>query len=337
MKSITEYLRAAPILLLFALLLFCTGTAVPAAEAGLKLCAERVVPSLFPLSVLTNLLLLWLPSEKGNGAERPSCALPLLLALMGGYPLGAQTVSRLYQQGALSRSDAVRLARFSNQAGPAFLLGAVGLRQFQSVRFGLLLWVVQLASAGLTAFCFGLRRENAPIKNQLLRSVAMPFSRSLSEAVRRSTGSMLQVCGLVVVFTTLLAVLRSLPLLCVIPKPVWAVLAGGLELTGGLALLPETLRSAALPLCAILCVWGGLCVHFQSLCFFADAKLPFGSYLVGKLVQTTVALPLSCLLAGVFGLADYGTVFPVSGIVVMILVFFIFFRFLTGNRVKTLL
>ena len=50
----------------------------------------------------------------------------VLLGLLGGYPVGAQTAGELARTGAVSRQEGQRLLLFCNNCGPAFALGVAG-------------------------------------------------------------------------------------------------------------------------------------------------------------------------------------------------------------------
>ena len=86
-----------------------------AAARALSLCAGTVIPSLFPFLVISGLLIAlgfgeWL-SPYLSGLMTPLFRLPgqasgpLLLGLVGGYPIGAQSAAELYQQGLLTKNE----------------------------------------------------------------------------------------------------------------------------------------------------------------------------------------------------------------------------------------
>ena len=114
-----------------AILILDGKTAITGAQDGIALCLQTVIPSLFPfilLSILlTNTLLghaIPLLRPLGRLFHLPSGSESLLIcAFLGGYPVGAQTVSSLFQNGQLPRSTADRMLTFCNNAGPAFLFG----------------------------------------------------------------------------------------------------------------------------------------------------------------------------------------------------------------------
>lgn len=65
----------------------------------------------------------------------------LLLGLVGGYPIGAQTAAGLYRDRLLTREEAQRLLTFCNNANPVFLISVLGAGVFGSVRVGVWLWL----------------------------------------------------------------------------------------------------------------------------------------------------------------------------------------------------
>ena len=131
----------------------------------------------------------------------------LFIGLTGGYPAGAAYIAELEISGAVTPREAERLLAFCNNSGPAFLVGAVGVGVFHSVRAGLLLYAVHIAAALLTGLFFRGRfspRGDPPV----FLDSADPAA-ALTQAVRRSVTAILNVCGFVVFFSVLLAVRKA--------------------------------------------------------------------------------------------------------------------------------
>ena len=292
---------------LFLLLAFRTAEAKQAAFQSLRLCAGVLLPALFPFSVASNLFL-------GTGAYQPFSRLlrrplailgfpdraagPLLTGLLGGYPIGIQSLTAAYQSGMLSKEEAVRVSMLCNQAGPGFLLGAVGLSLYGSKKVGLLLWLVQLLSLLAAALLFSGTAHGMPAVRSRRSAETLPVKSllvSLPEAIRRSCLGMLTVCGCVVFFGTLCGLLQ--PLLDHLPEPLPAVLAGALELSGGVLCLPVSPLPLSFVLCAGLLSWGGCSVHVQSATALREAGLPLRPYLLGKLAQTGFSLVFSLIFS----------------------------------------
>ncbi len=138
------------------LLLVMPDTVSEATGRALSLCAARVVPSVFPFSVLSSLIVavggasaldraLSPVSRVLFGSERGASA--LLLGMMFGFPLGALTVGAEYRAGALGRRESARLLAFVCCASPTFPVYAVGVGCFGSASVGVAIWLSQAAAS----------------------------------------------------------------------------------------------------------------------------------------------------------------------------------------------
>lgn len=269
-------------------------TALLGAQQGVQLCLMTVVPSLFPFFFLSNLLtstLSGVPSRTLRPLGRlfgvPAGTEPFVLAgLLGGYPAGAQGIARSYSAGHIPLKTACRLLAFCNQPGPAFLFGMVAFL-FPRRWMVWLLWGILLLSALLTArFLPGTEESIAAPAEEAPRQ-ASPLSGALA-----ATGT---VCGWVVLFRVMLAFL-SRWFLWMVPPLAQVSITGLLELTNGCLLL-ESLSDVRLRfvLAAGLLTLGGLCVTMQTVSLLRG--LPVRQYLLGKLLQTVIALSLAVAAA----------------------------------------
>ena len=309
---------ALPLFLLAALLL-SSGAAAEGCRRALAVCARLIVPSLFPFFVLSfYCTALGLPGVLGHllapaamrlyGISGPGAS-ALLIGLTGGYPAGAAYIADMEKSGAVSTAEAKRLLAFCNNSGPAFLVGAVGIGIFHSAAAGLLLYAVHAAAALLTGLFFRRRTRFDDIPPVFL-DAADPAA-ALSDAVRRSVAAVLNICGFVVCFSVLLAVLDgggTLSLLCGFLSvnfgwalPVSrALLAGFLELGSGTAALEGlALSPPTLALAAFLTGWGGLSVYFQTLSLLSDCKAKGALHLTGRLLCASIGAVLAYLAGSI--------------------------------------
>ena len=142
-------------------LLAASDVAAQAVREGLALCGGSVIPALFPFLVVSRLFV-----ATGSAAALGRLLAPLtrrmlgisgpggtavLLGLLGGYPVGAQTAGELVRTGAISRQEGQRLLLFCNNCGPAFALGVAGVGCFGSLRAGVWLWLIHVSAAVLMA------------------------------------------------------------------------------------------------------------------------------------------------------------------------------------------
>lgn len=266
-----------------------------AAEA-LILCGKSVIPALFPFLVVSSLLIAlgfgeWV-SPYLAGLMTPLFRLPgltssaLLLGLVGGYPIGAQTAADLYRQHLLTREETERLLAFCNNSNPVFLISVLGAGVFGSVRAGVLLWLIHVLSALLVGLLFRghgkpADRQHAPSVS--CRTVSLPAA--FVTAVRNSAGGMLSVCAFVTLFYVVATPLKALG------PHLGAALVGVVELFSLTPLLaPDCFGFVLAAGCA---GWGGLSVLCQTAAVLDGTDLSLRSCLLGKLTQGL----LSALLA----------------------------------------
>ena len=309
-----------------ALLLSITGLllfpqeSMTAVREGLKLCFNVIIPSLFPFFVLSSLVVdLGLYTYPGRLLEplmRPlfhvggSCCTALVLGFIGGYPVGAKTAIALYKNGLATRTETERLLAFCNNSGPAFILGVVGAGIFSSTQVGLLLYCAH----ALASLCVGLlfrfykgdEQANVNVKRGQIFHVKH-FTTALTDCIKNSFSSVLNICAFVLFFTVVLRLLFCsglLPLMAAFLgnlfaplgfDRIWAqkLLTGVLELSSGVASLSQGGNlSANVSMAAFMLGWAGISVHCQVLSFLSGSGLSGKTYVLGKLLHGGISAGL---------------------------------------------
>ena len=305
---------------------------------ALQLCGGLLIPSLFPVSVLSGCLIrLQAVRTKSVVGKRvlsrfglsESGLLAAALGLLGGYPLGAQIVSSMYREGKISKSEAEALSCVCNNAGPAFLIGAVGAVLFSDPLQGFRLWIIQIVSAFLTGLLLlpsGRKpddRSTRSVRSSVQVSAQLPAAIAESSlAMLRLTGSVAFFCAVQSYLDRVLEALR-LPIL-------WnAGLSCFLELAGGISRLSELSSTLRFPLAAAFCGFGGICVHLQAWACFNGAGIPAKRYLLAKSLQGLIAGSLAILLQGTTSCPHC---LLAAGIAVLFLSFSTFFKKQIGIR-----
>lgn len=266
---------------------------------ALSLCARSVIPSLFPFLVVSSLLVSlgfgqWI-SPYFAGFMTPLFGLPghassaLVLGLVGGYPIGAQTASNLYQAGLLTRQETQRLLAFCNNSNPVFLISVLGAGIFGSTRIGIWLWLIHVASALITGILFRGRNTNTGPRHTPKPVTIVSFSSAFVSAVRGAAMGMLSICAFVTLFYILAAPLAALP------SPVGTLLVGSLELFSLTPLLTPDRFSFIL---ASGCTgWGGLSVLCQTAAVLEGSSLSLRPCILGKLLQGLLSALLAAALS----------------------------------------
>lgn len=298
-----------------------------AVKQGLALCANVILPSLFPFFVLSGMVVeLGLSRYPGMLLQHimsplfrvsGSCACALVLGFVGGYPVGAKTAISLYKNGQCSKTEAERLLAFCNNAGPAFVLGVVGTGIFGSSGAGALLYLIHMTASLLVGLLFRFYRPSqhpSPLSGPCPArscSLSAAFTRSVGAAVSAS----LNICAFVLFFTVMLRCLSLSGvsgllsnLLAGIFAPLgltapWAqrLLTGLLELSSGVSSLAGGgSPGGRLSMAAFMLGWAGLSVHCQVLSFMEDSGLSAKTYFAGKALHGCFSAGLTALVFPLF-------------------------------------
>ena len=332
-RGVRDALLGAALVLAAVSLVLWPQQSIEAAREGLGLCANVIIPSLFPFFVLAGLVVeLGLAEYVGRALEGVmyplfrvpgACASALALGFVGGYPVGARTAISLYETGLCSKTEAERLLAFCNNSGPAFILGVVGAGVFCDSRVGVWLYLAH----ALASVCVGLvfrfykgsggsgsvgRFPRSPIR-------ARRLSAAFTETVKSSFLSTLNICSFVVFFTVVIRMLTASGILPVLAKALTALfgplgmteewsrrlLTGLLEISSGVwSLNGEGSFGGRLSMAAFMLGWAGISVHCQVLSFLGDSRLAVGTYLTGKMLHAGLSALFVCFLVRVVPLEE---------------------------------
>lgn len=279
-----------------------------AAKNGIELCLTVMLPSLFPFFVLSNLTVrLGLADRLGRllaPVMRPvfnvsgAGAAALALGFIGGYPVGAKTVISLCRSGRLTRTEAERMLAYSNNSGPAFILGVVGTGIFTEKGAGLTLYAVHALTSLIIGVAFRFYKRNetpggaAPPRTER-ESAAGAFVGSVADGF----GQCLSISAFVLFFTVLIRLLfisgavgcaaELLKGLGMERAAAESLVTGAIELTSGVWSLRDAGAdfSSRLALSAFMLGWAGLSVHCQVMSFIEDSGLRKSTYFAGKLLH----------------------------------------------------
>ena len=305
MKKFRAALPALALAAAFAALLRFPQEVSASVTEGLRLSVSVLIPSLFPFFICVNLTSalgltgvlarVFAPVMRRMFHVSGAGCTAVLCGAAGGYPSGAQCVAALYREGQLSRAEAEYLLLFCNNAGPAFLFGAVGTVLGIGMTGCLLLWGIHL----LSALVIGLVNRPKEAPNAALPPIQRAnASGAVVEAVRSAGQAVLQITMFVAAFSVL-ARLLTLASAHILPDGACTVLTGMLELSGGipaLANLPIALRWK-LALASFFLGFGGLCVWMQMQAVLAPAGLSGCGMLLAKLAQGLLAALITFFLA----------------------------------------
>ena len=252
-------------------------------------------------------------------------AYALLLGIISGYPVGAKIVTDLRNSNLCTKDEGERMLCFTNNSGPLFIIGTVGITLFSNTSIGILLLVTHILSAITVGIILGLlsrvKKAHTAINNSYLAVPVRPCTFSnlgavLSDAILDSSKTIIMIGGFVVIFSVVISILNTshilkafsyllypiLKLLNVDTSFATSLLSGIIELTNGVSLVcsvPNKSIFVNIVLCAFLLGFGGISVLLQVLSISSKSDLSIKKYIYGKLLQGIIASGFTYILLNV--------------------------------------
>lgn len=260
-------------------------------QSGLSLCVKTIIPSLFPFMVVSEFLVLSgtgsAVGEKLTALTRLIFKLPgctscvIMMSLIGGFPVGAGMTARLVEEKYITKQQGRSMLMFCLNCGPAFSVSAVGIAMLGSKKIGIIIYtslVISSLSVGFVTRFFGKGEADILIKTR-----SDINGGAIISSVKNSVNAMLSICAWVVLFSCVGSFVDLLPM----NEKMKAVIFSLFEVTNGCKT-----TSDVLPVFAIAGVigWSGFAVHCQVYEHLKKCEMPYGRFLLGRLLNSITAM-----------------------------------------------
>ena len=300
-------------------LLIFSNANLSSAKTGLALWANSVVPSLLPFFIATELLgytnIISVLGKLLNKLMKPifnvpgEGAFPFIMGIISGYPMGAKIVSNLKSEGICTKVEAERLLAFTNNSGPLFIIGTVGIGLFKDASTGILLFITHILACLTVGFTFRFwkcskRFETkgvCPLSSQKIVSISN-LGEVLSTSIMNAINTIFLIGGFIVLFSVIISILENSGILDALAHFIYPILnifnvplnfadgifTGLLELTNGICNISNISTksiSINIIICAFLLGFGGISIMLQILSIISKAKISIKPYIIGKLLQ----------------------------------------------------
>ncbi len=290
-------------LLLTVIMLFFGNELKDAIISGMSLAALRIIPTVFPFMILSDLWMSCAEIKRDNRFARlfenalginGTAVIALLSGIFCGFPLGVKTAVSLYKAGAMSKDELERLSPIVNLPSLAFVISGVGTGLLGNAIIGISLYISVLIGSlvvGLVAKGKGQKSSNT---NVILRQ-----NFDLVSSVRDAGVSSLAMAAYITFFSGVIGLVRA-----VVPNACFVTLLSTLfEVGNSTSLIAK--RGAFSPLytlsiTAFALGFSGLSVHLQAFSLM-PREISRRRYLIAKLligiISAILVLPISFLFA----------------------------------------
>ena len=275
----------------------CTEGAVK----GLLLSGRVIIPSLFPFTACVlfimksgglNLLDFANPFTKRVFRLSPQQFSLMLLSFIGGYPVGAKLLNEAVKSGKISKENAGIMLNYCVNAGPAFIVLAVGGGILGSKKIGYLLLLAHIISSLILSLVFGhfIKNDNTDSENTAESfSPADNFVVSVCEAA----SAIFSVCAYVILFSTVNEYMNCLSEKISVLKYISPLLEVTNAVTG--------MRNIVI--IAFLLGFAGVSVWCQIISMGKLIKINFAVFTLSRTAHGVLSAVITALLLKVFGIA----------------------------------
>lgn len=326
--SVKKYFFTVLCLVFILTLIIFSDTNLEAAKYGLALWTTSVVPSLFPFFVATELLCntniiyiagKYLKNIIGKLFNVPGeGAIALMIGIICGYPAGAKVIVNLKEREVLTKEEAERLLAFTNNSGPLFILGTIGISFLNNKKIGYILLFTHIVACLTVGYIFRSWKKDKQRIWNIYKTDSLKKNMSISEfgeilgmSIKKSIGTILNIGGFIVIFSVIISILETSHIFDIITsftnklgfqgEIIVGILKGILELTNG-AKAVSVLGSSNLNIAilAFIIGFGGISVMLQVYSIIAKEKISIKPYIYGKLLQGILAFSYTLIFLTLF-------------------------------------
>ena len=262
-------------------------------DEGIALCIEVLVPSLFLFMALTAYLI-------ASGAASilaaplrelsrllfrlpPESMTAILLAVLGGYPIGAGCAAMLYEEGILSESEAAKTAYIAVASGPGFLLNYIGRSLLNNPSAGNILLGAQAVGVIVTGIIVGRSVSSAPPTRR--SGVSRSEGNALVQAVHAAGYATFSMCATVLLFSAVIEVVMT------VSDPAAAdIVAPLIEITTGCR---RICTRVPLYITAFCVGFGGIAVHFQIFARLKGIRISKALFFLFRIIEGIITMAVT--------------------------------------------
>ena len=302
-----QFLIGFSVCFLFLYLLLFPQNELYACTHALVLWSGSVVPALFPVMILSRLLI---STNILYFILKPVAFLcgrflhlsfygtyALLLGYVCGYPMGVKTIADLEDERLLSQEEGRFLATFINNVSPGFLSGYVCTELLQKPETAPACMVIIYGASLTYGTVTAIFQKNADtLPPYTKETIVQPDQKShlsflmlLDHTLEDSILQLLKIGGYMVLFSVLSSITCVFSFL---PETAMVLLSATLEISCGAQQITLLACSAFLKgiLLTASLSFGGLCSAFQSSSFLQRAGIPLPKYIKAKAMISLIAL-----------------------------------------------
>lgn len=299
-----------PIFALIILILIYPEISKKGASLGLVISGKIIIPSLFPFTVCVLFLMrskfityfnVLTPLTRFLFSIDGNMFSIMILSFLGGYPTGAKLLNEAVSLKKIKAKNAKFMLNYCVNAGPAFVVLAVGNGIAGSKSIGYLLLFSHIISSFLLALFFKFFMDTPSNKMNQEENI-LPFTENFVASVSNAATTVFGICCHVIFFSTIAEYVlhfeKSIPVL--------KYLSLILEVTTGVTSTKNIL------VISFLLGFAGISVWFQVFALADRFKINKLLFIVSRFFQGIISGLITAILLKITGISIYTSVINAS-------------------------
>ena len=295
----------APIFALILIIIFFIQPNIVRAGAinGIILWYSKILPFLFPMFILSNILLQYnflydilekisVVSKKVLGSA--FAIIPFIISIISGYPSGALVTDLIVKSNRITESEGNYLLAFTNLCSFQFISAVVVLSMLKDI--SLLIYIIIPHYVGAIVLSKFLKKDFSYIrlskKESFIKHIS--FNEAFNNAISKSILSILTIAGIIVIFSIISEYFMSIVSISngsSVLNIFVSLIIGMLELTNGCNIICSSLLPIEVKLILLnfLISFAGCSIVFQTITVTSKLDINILEYLKVKFVHGIIS------------------------------------------------
>lgn len=309
-----------PILILLIIFAFIVkpSTVSDGAFKGLNIWINNIVPFLFPMFILSNILLqynfIYSLLEKFSFLskkifESKFALIPFFISIISGYPSGALVTNIMVSNNKIGVREANYIITFTNNCSFQFISAVVSFSFLGNFDLFIYIVIPHYLGALLLSFLYHNKEISLPFTVKT-KSKIIPFNKIFSSSIYKAIISILTVGGVIVFFSIfsqyIINILSSnktfISLNPNLKDIILSLLIGVFEITNGCKIISASFLPIEIKLLIInfLISFSGMSIIFQTIAVSNDFNFDLKNYIKGKFIFGIISSLLGIVMLIIF-------------------------------------
>lgn len=287
---------------------------------SIDLFINNVFPSLFPMFVISNLLVaIGVPEFFGSIFNKIMYKLfnikgegsfVFFMSMITGFPSSAKYIKDLLDKNIIDDDEATQLLTFTFFSNPLFIINTIGIMFFNNIKIGYYILISHILGniiIGLiVSKLFKKRKFTVINKKDSLRKLNYNINNTnifkiLLNGIKSSLNTLVMIFGIITTFLVIGTIIDNNIDISIKNN---ALIKGIMEMTSGVKYvsLLNIKTSLKVMLTTFFISFGGLSIHTQIMNILSESKIKYGPFLLARIFHGIISSVIVLIISRIYGL-----------------------------------